>query len=126
MESEDEKLKNILIELAGALPYCVGIAVTNNHTGVPVEVVLLNPNYCPEKAAANFTVAYLKVAEAQNLMGAGCLREILITGDNHINLLSSLKSGKYHLGVCVESKAQPGKVRYQCRKAIKTLEMILE
>ena len=125
MQSKVEKLQKLMEKLADEMPEMLGGGITDNETGMLLAGVLRDPNFKIDEAGAFFTEAYQKSSKAVDIVGGGLMKEILITADNQIHLMTTLKEGKYHLGICVRSSAQLGMVRVIYKRYSDDMDMVL-
>ena len=125
MESKVEKVQKIIEKLADEMPGILATGITDNETGMILAGVIKDTSFNMDEAGAFFTEAYQKSSKAVNIVGGGLLKEILITAENQINLMTTLKNGRYHLGICVHATAQLGMVRVICKRFCEDMEKYL-
>lgn len=125
MKLNVEKIDRTIKKLADDMPELLAVGITENESGMVIAGAIKDEAFKIDEAGAFFTDAYNKSSGAISIVGGGLMQEILITAENHINLMTSLKNGKYHLGICVRSKAKLGMVRVVANNYREELEKLL-
>lgn len=120
-----EKIQNVMEKLVEEMPEILATGITDNETGMILAGAIKDPTFKIDEAGAFFTEAYKKSCEAVKIVGGGLLKEVLITAENQINMMTTLKDGKYHLGICVRANAQLGMVRVISKRFSDELEKLL-
>lgn len=126
MAKISESLQKLLEKLADELPGFIASGITDNASGMVVAGVVRESDFNIDGAGAYFTEAYLKQFKALREVGGGLLKEILITGEKQIHLMTTLKGGKYHQGVCVHSNTTMGLLRVINKKYQQEIEKLLQ
>ena len=124
MKIDVNKIDRSMKRLANEVPELLAAGITDNESGMVIAGAIKDPGFKIDEAGAYFTTAYKKATMAVNIVGGGLMKEILITAENQLNLMTTLKNGKYHLGVCVRSSAQLGMVRVISNKYCEEMEKI--
>ena len=125
MANISEALQEVLEKLASELPGFIASGITDNKSGMVLAGVIRDPSFKIEVAGAFFTEAYLKQFQAVKEVGGGLMKEILITGENQLHLMTTLKGGKYHQGICVDSSTTLGLLRVMTSKFQQEIEKLL-
>jgi len=125
MQTKVDKIQKLMEKLADEMPEILAAGITDNESGMVIAGSIVDPNFKIDEAGAFFTQAYQKAKKAVEMVGGGLMKEILITTENHIHLMTTLKGGKYHLGICVRSSAQLGMVRVIYKKFWNDMDRLL-
>jgi predicted regulator of Ras-like GTPase activity (Roadblock/LC7/MglB family) len=125
MSKNVEKLQKVVERLLNELPGCLALGITDNESGMVVAGMVNDPNFNIDAAGAYFTDAYLKAKKAVDIVGGGLMSELLISSNEQINMMNTLKGGQYHIGISVRSTAQLGMVRVIYKKFLDEIEKLL-
>ena len=125
MKKNVEKLQKTIEKLSDELPECLACGITDNDSGMVVAGFLKDTSFNMETAGAYFTEAYLKAKKAVEIVGGGLMSELLISSEDQINMMNTLKEGKYHIGISVRSAAQLGMTRVIYKKFVNEIERLL-
>jgi len=125
MKTEVDKIEKVMKRLADEIPELLATGITDNEAGMIIAGVIKDTTFKIDEAGAYFTTAYQKAGIAVNIVGGGLMKEILITAEQQINLMMTLKDGKYHLGICVNANVQLGMVRVIAKKYWEEIEKLL-
>lgn len=121
-----DKIQKLIEGLAKEMPGILAVGITENETGMVIAGTIVGPNFSLDQAGAYFTEAYQKSSKAVDIVGGGLMKEILITAQDQIHMMITLKDGKYHVGVCVRSDAQLGMIRVICKNFQNEIEKYLD